>query len=65
MTFYNLPETDVKIEYFKDQKFLKVTGLPRTPPGDVSVIEAINHETETNEVYITWGIVTEQHDPGR
>lgn len=63
MTFYNLPETDVKVEYDKDRKILHITGIPRdleTP----NVIQGYNEQTQTEEVWIIWGKVDAHNERG-
>jgi hypothetical protein len=54
MTFYNLPETDVTIEYHKDDKLLIVSNLPE----GYSLAEGIDTETDDkriNQVLVAWG----------
>lgn len=61
MTFYNLPGTNVKVEYNKDDKRLKILNLPKDPDTDIiDVIRASNVENNTEEVWVDWGIVTNQ-----
>jgi hypothetical protein len=42
MTFYNLPDTDVKVEYDKNKKLLIISNLPE----GYSVTEGYNSEGE-------------------
>ena len=53
-----LPGSDVKVEYDEDKKMLHITNLPR----DLSVpnvFQAYDTASETEEVYILWGVVGE------
>lgn len=62
MTFYNLPDTDVTVEYDKDKKILHVGKLPT----DYSVVEGQNHEvgSTTHEVWVIFGQVDVQGAQG-
>lgn len=62
---YNLPESDVKVEYDKERKMLHISNLPSSHETP-AVIQGHDTETGTEEVWIMWGrtSVAGEHELG-